>query len=145
MLAGRIVAVKNASNYDNNSDQNQRVMRPQRGPEHLASFTNRSVSMTKTWSRRFELSIMQRTLTQINLQLTGHKRAFFIRNDSHGDRGVINQIFRNLDYDLSPFAQTNSLKSYKSSNKGHAQDTADKSSRQAPSCRPLFKICSDSR
>jgi hypothetical protein len=34
MQAGRIVAVKNASNYDNNSDQNQRVMRPQRGPEH---------------------------------------------------------------------------------------------------------------
>ena len=33
MLAGRIDAVKNASNYDNNSDQNQRVMRPQRGPE----------------------------------------------------------------------------------------------------------------
>jgi FkbM family methyltransferase len=58
---------------------------------------------------------MQRALTQINLQLTGHKRAFFIRNDSHGDRGVINQIFRNLDYDLSPFAQTNSLKSYYSS------------------------------
>jgi hypothetical protein len=35
MLAGRIDAVKNASNYDNNSDQNQRVMRPQRGPEHV--------------------------------------------------------------------------------------------------------------
>jgi len=35
MQAGRIDAVKNASNYDNNSDQNQRVMRPQRGPEHL--------------------------------------------------------------------------------------------------------------
>jgi hypothetical protein len=35
MLAGRIDAVKNASNYDNNSVQNQRVMRPQRGPEHL--------------------------------------------------------------------------------------------------------------
>jgi len=34
MLAGRIDAVKNASNYDNNSVQNQRVMRPQRGPEH---------------------------------------------------------------------------------------------------------------
>jgi hypothetical protein len=34
MQAGRIVAVKNASNYDNNSVQNQRVMRPQRGPEH---------------------------------------------------------------------------------------------------------------
>ena len=36
MLAGRIDAVKNASNYDNNSVQNQRVMRPQRGPEHVA-------------------------------------------------------------------------------------------------------------
>jgi len=35
MQAGRIDAVKNASNYDNNSDQNQRVMRPQRGPEQL--------------------------------------------------------------------------------------------------------------
>ena len=37
MQAGRIVAVKNASNYDNNSDQNQRVMRPQRGPEQLTN------------------------------------------------------------------------------------------------------------
>jgi hypothetical protein len=35
MLAGRIDAVKNASNYDNNSVQNQRVMRPQRGPEQV--------------------------------------------------------------------------------------------------------------
>jgi hypothetical protein len=39
MLAGRIDAVKNASNYDNNSVQNQRVMRPQRGPEQEMTVT----------------------------------------------------------------------------------------------------------
>ena len=47
MLAGRIDAVKNASNYDNNSDQNQRVMRPQRGPEQIVTFTCSCVSIEK--------------------------------------------------------------------------------------------------
>lgn len=58
---------------------------------------------------------MHRTLAQINLKINGVTRAFFIRNDSVGDRGVIQQIFQNRDYDLTQFAQTNSLRSYYSS------------------------------
>lgn len=55
---------------------------------------------------------MHRTLAQVNLEINGITRAFFVRNDSQGDRGVIQQIFQNRDYDLAPFAQTDSLKSY---------------------------------
>ena len=55
---------------------------------------------------------MHRTLSQINLQFDGYGRSFFIRNGSKGDRGVVRQIFKNRDYDLESFAQTNSLKSF---------------------------------
>ena len=51
MQAGRIDAVKNASNYDNNSVQNQRVMRPQRGPEQLVAGDNRLSDGTKEFDR----------------------------------------------------------------------------------------------
>ena len=53
MQAGRIVAVKNASNYDNNSDQNQRVMRPQRGPEQLGYWFQVRVSRSM-WIFKYE-------------------------------------------------------------------------------------------
>jgi FkbM family methyltransferase len=55
---------------------------------------------------------MHRTLAQIDLLVNGHSRAFFIRDGSQGDRGVIRQIFRNHDYDLEPFAQTSSLRAF---------------------------------
>ena len=58
---------------------------------------------------------MHRTLAKVNLEINGVNRAFFFREDSQGDRGVIQQIFQNRDYDLAPFAQTSALKSYYSS------------------------------
>lgn len=40
---------------------------------------------------------------KIVLSMNGQTREFFFRGDSIGDKGVIEQIFQNLDYDLSRF------------------------------------------
>jgi len=40
---------------------------------------------------------------KIVLSVNGETREFFFREDSLGDKGVIEQIFQNLDYDLSRF------------------------------------------
>jgi FkbM family methyltransferase len=50
-----------------------------------------------------------RPLAQLNLQIGEAMRPFFYRPDSTGDRGVIEQIFREGDYQLSKFALGDSL------------------------------------
>jgi FkbM family methyltransferase len=55
---------------------------------------------------------MNRLLEQINIQLNNESRAFFIRSDSAGDRGVVKQILQMRDYDLSKFAQNSNLEDY---------------------------------
>jgi len=45
-----------------------------------------------------------RPLAQVNLQIGDAMRPFFYRPDSTGDRGVIEQIFREGDYRLTKFA-----------------------------------------
>ena len=70
MQAGRIDAVKNASNYDNNSDQNQRVMRPQRGPEQR---------LTKDFGRMFsQVAGKAQTVSEMR-SLKTHRRFYLKR------------------------------------------------------------------
>jgi len=52
---------------------------------------------------------MKRTLEQGRFQLNNENRTFFSRKESAGDRGVIQQIFINRDYDLTKFAQHKNL------------------------------------
>jgi len=59
--------------------------------------------------------MMKRQLEQGKFQLNNLTRTFYSRGDSPGDRGVIQQIFVNLDYDLSKFAQHANLAAYYSS------------------------------
>ena len=50
-----------------------------------------------------------RPLAQVNLQIGDSTRPFFYRPDSTGDRGVIEQIFREGDYRLAKFALSDPL------------------------------------
>jgi FkbM family methyltransferase len=55
------------------------------------------------------------TISECILQLTGGaKRSFYYRASNSSDRSVIQQIFRNRDYDLSPFRQTHWLRRFAS-------------------------------
>jgi FkbM family methyltransferase len=55
------------------------------------------------------------TVSECILQLTGGaKRSFYYRASNSSDRSVIQQIFRNRDYDLSPFRQTHWLRRFTS-------------------------------
>ncbi|HTN94408.1 MAG TPA: FkbM family methyltransferase [Gallionella sp.] len=58
---------------------------------------------------------MKRPLEQGLFQLNNVNRTFFSREDSAGDRGVIQQIFVNRDYDLTGFPQHANLTAYYSS------------------------------
>jgi FkbM family methyltransferase len=55
---------------------------------------------------------MSTSLAQILLQIDNTNRPFFYRSNSHGDWGVVQQIFQNGDYDLSHFSQTKALHSF---------------------------------
>jgi FkbM family methyltransferase len=58
---------------------------------------------------------MSRLLEQINIQFNNESRDFYFRSDGVGDRGVIQQIFQNRDYDLTMFAQNANLVAHFSS------------------------------
>jgi FkbM family methyltransferase len=51
-------------------------------------------------------------LLELTVRLNDVDRKFFIRSESDGDRGVIQQIFSNQDYNLGHFPQNRSVISY---------------------------------
>jgi FkbM family methyltransferase len=60
-------------------------------------------------SRHAKAPTMSRPLARVDLQINNAIRPFFYRADSGGDRGVIEQIFKDRDYDLSRFSRTEVL------------------------------------
>ncbi len=51
-------------------------------------------------------------LNKIDIRNAASTRPFFFRNSSRGDTGVIQQIFKNLDYDVSSWPQGKALRRY---------------------------------